>query len=170
MSEEQENLALVVPETKPKRAPTLYFIIGIKFLKGAMALLLALGVFSLRDKDLPELFQKLLEFLHFDPEKKFFSELADRVAEVTPANMEWVTIGAVVYGGFMLLQAVGLALRVKWIVWLVIGESAFFVPVEVFEMVHRPSLIKFGILAVNILIVWYLYANRARLIRTHHHH
>jgi uncharacterized membrane protein (DUF2068 family) len=154
--------------TSKKRAPTLYFIIGVKFLKGTMALLLALGVFSLRDKDLPELFQKLLEFLHFDPEKKFFADLADRVAEVTPANLKWVTLGAVVYGCFMLLQAVGLVFRVGWVVWLVIGESAFFIPVEIFELVHRPSLVKFVILAVNVFIVWYLFANRARLIKHHH--
>jgi len=151
-----------------KRAPTLYFIIGVKFFKGLAALLLAVGAYNLTDNNLPEDFQKLLLSLHFDPEKKFFVDLAARVAEVTPANLKWVTVGAVVYGSFMLLQAVGLLFRVKWIVWLVIGESAFFVPVEVFEMVHRPSWIKFAILAVNVIIVWYLYVNRARLIRQHH--
>src|ERR1035438_596264 len=86
MSEEQENLALVVPETKPKRAPTLYFIIGVKLFKGLAALLLALGAYSLTDNNLPEDFRKLLEFLHLDPEKRFFLELADRVGEITPAN------------------------------------------------------------------------------------
>jgi uncharacterized membrane protein (DUF2068 family) len=169
MSEEQENLALVVPETKPKRAPTLYFIIGIKFLKGTLALLLALGAYSLTDNNLPEEFRKLLDFFHLDPEKKFFLNVADRVAEITPANLKWVTVGAVVYGSFMLLQAVGLVFRVSWIVWLVIGESAFFVPIEFFELVHRPSWVKCAILAVNVIMVWYLYANRARLIRHHHH-
>jgi uncharacterized membrane protein (DUF2068 family) len=169
MSEEQENLPMVVPEAKPKRAPTLYFIIGVKFFKGLAALLLALGAYSLTDNNLPDDFQKLLLSLHFDPEKKFFVDLANRVAEVTPANLKWVTVGAVVYGCFMLLQAVGLLFRVKWIVWLVIGESAFFVPVEIYELVRHPSWIKFAILIVNVVIVWYLYANRARLIKHHHH-
>jgi len=152
-----------------KRAPTLYFIIAVKFLKGVSALLLALGSYSLTDNNLPADFRKLLEFFHLDPERKFFLDLADRVAEITPANLKWVAIGLIVYGCFMLLQAVGLVFRVSWIVWLVIGESAFFVPVEVFEMVHRPSWMKLVILAVNVVIVWYLYANRARLIRHHHH-
>jgi uncharacterized membrane protein (DUF2068 family) len=80
-----------------------------------------------------------------------------------------VTVGAVFYSLFMLLQAVGLIFRVSWIVWLVIGESGFFVPIELFELVHRPSWVKLVILAVNILIVWYLFANRARLIKHHHH-
>jgi len=155
------------PDSK-KRAPTLYFIIGVKFFKGLAALLLALGAYSLTDNDLPTDFQNLLLSLHLDPEKKFFVDLASRVATITPANLKWVTLGAVVYGTFMLLQAVGLMYRVSWAVWLVIGESAFFVPVELFELVHRPNWIKFGILAANVIIVWYLYANRARLIKHHH--
>ena len=158
------------PTPRLRRAPTLYFIIGIKFLKGTMALLLALSAYSLTDNNLPEEFRRLLEFFHLDPEKKFFLNLADRVAEITPANLKWVAIGSIVYGCFMLMQAVGLVFRVSWIVWLVIAESAFFVPVEVFELAHRPSWVKLVILAVNVLIVWYLFANRARLIKHHHHH
>jgi uncharacterized membrane protein (DUF2068 family) len=184
MSEEQENLALLVPESKPKRAPTLYFIIGVKFFKGVAALLLALGAYSLTDNNLPEDFRKLLEFLHLDPEKKFFLALADRVGEITPANLEWLAVGSIIYGLFMLLQAGGLIFRVSWIVWLVIGESAFFIPIEIFELVRRhvpnpenhPHIFahpKTGIaivLAVNVAIVWYLFKNRARIIRHHHHH
>jgi uncharacterized membrane protein (DUF2068 family) len=156
------------PEAK-KHAPTLYFIVGFKLLKGTVALLLALKVHTLNEENLPEQFQKLLMFLHLDPEKKFFADLADRVAEITPTNLHWVVIFSVFYSLFMLLQAGGLVLRVSWIVWLVIGESSFFVPIELFELVHRPNWIKFCILAVNVIIVWYLFANRARLIRHHHH-
>jgi uncharacterized membrane protein (DUF2068 family) len=155
-------------EPRPKRAPTLYFIVGFKLLKGTLALLLALKVHRLTEEELPEQFQKLLLFLHLDPEKKFFAYLADRVAEITPANLKWIVAGSMIYASFMFLQAVGLAFHIGWIVWLVIGESAFFVPVEVYELVHRPSWIKFLILAVNVMIVWYLYVNRHRLIRHHH--
>lgn len=154
---------------KTKRAPTLYIIIAIKFLKGFLGLLLALGIYSLTDNNLPAEFQKLLFFLHLDPEKKFFVDLADRIEVITPANLHWVVAGSLLYSLFMLMQAAGLIFRVSWIVWLVIGESAFFVPIEVFELVHHPSWIKFFILAINVLIVWYLYTNRARLIRHHHH-
>jgi len=173
MIDTPENSALT---PKPKRAPTLYVIIAFKLLKGSMALLLAWGVSRLTDDNhdgmpdnLPAEFQKLLQLFHVDPERKFIVELAHRVAEITQKDLHWVVILLAVYSLFMLLQAVGLSLRVGWVVWLVIGESAFFVPLEVFELVHRPSLIKLGVLAANILIVWYLYANRARLIRHHHH-
>ena len=184
MSDAQKNLALLVPETKPKRAPTLYFIVAVKLVKGVAALLLALGAYSLTDNNLPEEFRSLLEFFHIDPEKRFFLELAQRVGEITPANLEWLAVGSVIYGLFMLLQATGLVLRVSWIVWLVIGESAFFIPIEIFELVrkhvpapeNRPHIFahpKIGVaivLAVNVAIVWYLFENRARIIRHHHHH
>jgi uncharacterized membrane protein (DUF2068 family) len=167
-----------------KRAPTLYLIIAVKLLKGLAALLLALGAYRLNDNNLPEEFRKLLEFLHLDPEKKFFLELADRISEITPSNLNWLAVISVIYGLFMLLQAVGLILRVSWIVWLVIGESAFFIPIEIMELVRRhvpgaenhPHIFlhpKIGVaivLAVNVVIVWYLFKNRDRIIRHHHQH
>jgi uncharacterized membrane protein (DUF2068 family) len=79
----------------------------------------------------------------------------------------------------------GLAFRAKWAIWLAIGESAFFIPIEIFELVRhhqsavagqlRPELFphpKIGlaiVLALNVVIVWYLYTNRKRLFRHHHH-
>ena len=73
-----------------QRAPTLYFIIAIKLLKGVTLLALALGVYSLSDNNLPEEFRKLLDFLHLDPEKKFFTDLADKVEAITPGNLVWL--------------------------------------------------------------------------------
>ena len=181
MNEEQKN---PVAEPKPKPAPTLYFIVGFKLLKGTVALLVAFGALSLSDNNLPEDFRKLLEFLHLDPEKKFFLELADRVAEITPVNLEWLAAGSIVYALFMLLQAGGLIFRVGWIVWLVIAESAFFIPIEVFELVRKhaanpenrphffthPKTAVAMVLAVNVMIVWYLFKNRHRIIKHHHPH
>jgi len=182
MSDEKNQLAVLAPEPKPRRAPTLYFIVAIKLLKGVAALLLALGSYRLTDNNLPEDFRKVLGFFHLDPEKKFFLEIADRIGEITPANLEWLAVGSVVYALFMLLQAGGLMFRVGWIVWLVIGESAFFIPIEIFELVRRhanpvvhphffanPKVGVAIVLAVNVAIVWYLFENRARIIRHHHH-
>jgi len=153
-----------------RRAPTLYVIIAIKLLKGTLLLLLALGVYSLSDENLPEEFRGLLQFLHIDPEKKFFSDLENRIALITPARVIQVAGGAFFYSLFSLVEGVGLILRVSWAGWLAIGESAFFVPIEVYELAHRPTLTVFCILALNVFIVWYLLQNRHRLFRHHHHH
>ena len=70
---------------------------------------------------------------------------------------------------FSLVEGVGLIFRVRWACWLAISESAFFIPIEVYELVHRGlSGTIVAILALNILIFWYLLANRHRLFRHHH--
>jgi len=179
MSEAQKNLT-----EKPKRAPTLYFIVAIKLLKGAALVLLALSIFSLANKDLPDLFNRFLEWVHLDPERSFFTGIADWLDTITPTNMRVFASGTMLYGLFLLVGGTGLAFRAKWAIWLAIGESAFFIPIELFELVRRrlpnppdqphPEFFQHTkinlliVLALNILIVWYLLANRKRLFRQHH--
>jgi uncharacterized membrane protein (DUF2068 family) len=162
-------------ETKPektktsevkKRAPTLYAIIAIKLGKGLLLLFLAAGVYSLHDNNLPDEFRQSLQFFHLDPEKAFFTDLARKISEITPANVVWVARGTVLYSLFSLIEGTGLLFRISWAGWLAIGESAFFIPIEVYELIRRYSLSLVVILGLNILIVWYLFQNRERLF--HH--
>jgi uncharacterized membrane protein (DUF2068 family) len=152
-----------------KRAPTLYAIIGLKLLKGTLLLLLALGIFKISDTNLPELFREVLQFMHLDPEKKFFADLEAKIAAISAARMVWVAGGTFLYSLFSLVEGVGLLCRVSWAGWLAIGESMFFVPIEIYELLKRPSAIVLVVLGLNVFIVWYLLQNRHRLFRHHHH-
>ncbi len=149
------------------RAPTLYAIILVKLLKGALFLSMAIVAYTLSDNDLPEEYRHLLHYLRLNPERKFFSELAVKIGTITEANVLWVAAGTAIYSLFSLVEGVGLMFRVSWAGWMAIGESAFFIPIEVFDLVHRFSWTVLTILVINIVIVWYLVANRARLF-THH--
>lgn len=167
------------PPVKKKRAPTLYFIIVVKLLKGTLALLLAFGVYKLAGRDLSNLFDQTLRVIHLDPENRFLSDIGDKLEKITPSNVKWVATGTLVYSLFSLVEGVGLIFRVPWAVWLAIGESAFFIPIEIFELMHHHEMVRRGvlhpgfawklciILGLNILIVWYLFQNRVRLFRHH---
>src|SRR5262249_38731520 len=128
------------PDPK-KRAPTLYFIAGIKVLKGIALLLAAAGIFSLAGKDLQEEFEQFIRWVHLDPENRFFSNIGDWLDTITAKNVYTVADGTLIYGLFLIVGGSGLAFRAKWAIWLAIGESAFFIPIEVFELVrrHTPS-------------------------------
>ena len=179
MSEEQK---IIVVEDKPKHAPTLYFIVGIKIVKGVLLLLVALGVYSLAGKDLQDLFDRFLRWVHLDPEGRFFNAIGERLDTITPANVKKAALVPLIYGLFLLVGGTGLALRAKWAIWLAIGESAFFIPIEIYELVRRrtpetdmhhamfahPQIGLAVLLGLNILIVWYLFENRNRLFRHHH--
>ena len=72
---------------KKQRAPTLYAIIAIKLGKGLLLLLIAMGVYSLADNDLIHDYRQLLHWIHIDPERKFFAELARSIRKITPENI-----------------------------------------------------------------------------------
>jgi uncharacterized membrane protein (DUF2068 family) len=172
------------PATPKERAPTLYFIVAIKLIKGVALLLLALGFYSLAKKDLPDLFDQFLRWVHLDPERSFFAGIGDWLGTITPTNVRVVASGTFLCGLFLIVLGLGLSFRAKWAIWLTIGESFFFIPIEIFELVRhrrleasgqlRPELFphpKIGlaiVLALNVIIVWYLLKNRQRLFRHHH--
>jgi Predicted membrane protein (DUF2127) len=72
-------------EIKP--APTLYAIIAIKLLKGALFLSMAMAAYTLSDNDLPYEYRSLLHHLRLNPEKKFFVELAVKIGTLREANV-----------------------------------------------------------------------------------
>ena len=151
-----------------QRAPALYAIIAFKLLMGAFLLSVALGLYKLSDNDLPRELHRLLNWFHLDPEKKFFAELADNLTNVTPKAMLWLASGSFFYSLFALVEGIGLMFRLAWAGWLAIGQSAFFVPIEVYELGHKFRLGLLAIMLMNVFIVWYLYRNRERLFRHHH--
>jgi uncharacterized membrane protein (DUF2068 family) len=148
---------------KRKRAPTLYLIGAGKVLKGLLFIAVAITAYNLSDNDLPSDYQRWLHVLRVNPERKFWSDLAVRVGDLTENQVVRFAVGSLIYSLFSLVEGVGLLYRVKWIGYLSIGESAFFIPIEIHHLIDRYSRSVLVILIVNVVIVWYLYRNRERL-------
>jgi uncharacterized membrane protein (DUF2068 family) len=156
-----------------KRAPTLYAIIILKLVKGLLFVVLAITLYTLSDNNLPNEFRNLLHHLKLNPERRFFSDLAIQVGQLTERNVLMAAVGTLVYSLFSLVEGTGLIFRVSWAGWLAIGESSFFIPIEIYEILnrlknperHNPPAVLAVILGLNVLIVWYLFQNRQRLFR-----
>jgi uncharacterized membrane protein (DUF2068 family) len=155
----------------PKRAPTLYAIIAMKLAKGALLLTAAIVAYTLSDNDLPAEFKALLHNLGQDPQRKFFISLAKKIATVTEANVLWVAAATLAYSMFSLVEGVGLIFRIRWAGWLAVLEGAFFIPIEVYELLEKGfSWSVLIIMIINVFIVVYLIRNRDRLFHHHHPH
>src|SRR6266446_1928078 len=155
-----------------KRAPTLYAIIAIKLLKGLLFVALAVMAYTLADNDLPAEYQNLLHHLRLNPERKFWADMARQIGQLTEGTVLWAAAGTLVYSLFSLVEGIGLMFRISWAGWLAIGESAFFIPIEIYELMHSAPhepgraghpITLLVILGLNVLIVWYLLQNRHRL-------
>ena len=174
-----EGMEIVGKEAPLRRAPTLYLIILFKLGKGLLAVFLATFLYCQPASQLPTEYEQLMgrsvvkevfHYLRIHPENKFFMHLTKQIASATDAGVRVAVIGALLWSLFPLTEGVGLMFRVKWAGWLAIVESAFFVPVEIYELVKEFSWFMVGVAIINSLIVWYLYANRERLFHHHHHH
>ncbi|HEX3799099.1 MAG TPA: DUF2127 domain-containing protein [Verrucomicrobiae bacterium] len=152
-----------------KSAPTLYVIIFMKLAKGLFFAGLALTAYVLSDNNLPQEYKSFLlemkHYTHLDPERRFWVDLAGKINAVTEAGMLRAALGIFLYSLFALVEGIGLIFRVTWIGWMTIGESAFFIPIEIAELMHDFTWIVFAILVLNIFMLWYLFQNRQRLFK-----
>ncbi len=62
----------------PKKAPTLYFIVAGKLVEGVLLLAGGVSIYLLAHKNLPDMFDQFLRWMHFDPEGRLFSDIGDR--------------------------------------------------------------------------------------------
>jgi uncharacterized membrane protein (DUF2068 family) len=147
------------------RAPTLYGIVTFKLVRGVILLMIALKTFTLVGQDLRPHFDAAVHRLRLDPETEFFDRLGDRIDAITPVNVGWAATGALLYGVLSLSEGIGLALRARWAGMLVVIESGFFIPLEVYGLIKDPALTIAVVLILNVAILVYLHGNRKRLFR-----
>ena len=157
------------PQSKPvlPPAPTLYAIIAVKLFKGLFFAVLALIIYAHSDNDVSQEFRDTLSWLRLNPEGKFWANLVAQVDGLTQARLVHFAVATLIYSLFAMVEGVGLIFRFSWAGWLSIGESAFFIPIEVFEMLHNANWLVFTIMVLNIFMVWYLFQNRDRLFSHH---
>jgi uncharacterized membrane protein (DUF2068 family) len=174
-----QGLSAVAVEAPLKRAPTLYFIIFFKLIKGVLFCAFGIALYFQATHDLPAEWDNLLqrpfvghvfERLRIHPENKFFQHIAEQIANVTQTQVRVWAMGTMLFSLFPLVEGIGMLYRAGWAGWLTIVESAFFVPIEMYELAKKYSPYMLAVMIVNIFIVWYLYANRQALFHHHHKH
>jgi uncharacterized membrane protein (DUF2068 family) len=67
-------------------------------------------------------------------------------------------VACLAYAGVFTVEGVGLVLRKAWAEWLTVVVTGSFVPLEVYEVAHRPGWGKAVALALNLAIAAYLVA------------
>lgn len=168
-----------VAEAPLKIAPTLYTIILFKLIKGSLFLFFGMVLyFQAMHGHLPQEWsefssrpwvQNVFHNLRIHPENRLLQHFAEQITDTPPLRVRWMAVGTMVWSLFPLVEGIGLTFRFWWAGWLAIGESAFFVPIEIYELARRYSPYLLLVTIVNILIVWYLYANREALFHHHKH-
>ncbi len=71
---------------------------------------------------------------------------------------------ALVYAAVLLIEGVGVWFEKRWAEWLMVIATGSLIPLELYHLIHRPSLVKLAALTINVAIVIYL----IRVLRRKH--
>ena len=105
--------------------------------------------------------------LHLDPGSHWIDRPLAAALALDPRSLRAIGVGTFVYAAVFLTEGVGLLLRRHWAEYLAVIATASFLPLELYELIHRVRPTRVVIVAANLAIVVYLIA---RLRSEHGHH
>jgi uncharacterized membrane protein (DUF2068 family) len=145
------------PLFRPKRRNQ--WLILIAAFKLAQALLFAaigVGALKLLHKDVGDVLAKVAEHLRFNPESRFVNFILENAPLVNDRLLKRIGAVVFIYAGLDVAEGTGLYLEKVWGEYLTLAITASFLPLEVFEVFRRLTLIRVSLLAVNALVFFYL--------------
>jgi uncharacterized membrane protein (DUF2068 family) len=127
-----------------------------KLFKGALLLLVGLGLLELMHADVANSFSLLLEFLHIKADTGLMHALALKLHALQPHSMEMAALVSLTYAALLLTEGIGLWLEISWAAYLTLVSTSALVPFEIYELIERVTVPRIILLVVNLLIVLYL--------------
>ena len=139
-----------------KSDATILLIAGFKLFKGVVLLAVAIGALRMLHRDVSQAVIHWVDVLRVDPDNRFIHKLIVRSFGIEAKQLKEISAGTFFYSSILLTEGVGLLMRKHWAEWFTVISTGVFIPLEVYEIVHRFTWVRVGVLVVNLAIVWYL--------------
>ena len=141
------------PETRPR---ALVAVVIYKCFTVGLLTCVAIGLF-LTSKKYDSLFTFAAEYMMTGKREIIKAGLAQvLVLSVSTTKMQFGALVALVYAAVNGIEAIGLWNQKAWATILVVGIVGIAIPVEVYEIIQKASIVKFGVFAINIAMFIYL--------------
>jgi uncharacterized membrane protein (DUF2068 family) len=134
----------------------LVLIASYKFLQALLFVGIGVGAHRLLHKDIADSVLRFAEHLRFNPESRLVNFLLDKATLLNVQELRRIGVVAYSYAALSLAEGIGLYLEKAWGEILTLAITASFLPWEVFEIAHRVTWIRIGLLTANILVFIYL--------------
>lgn len=128
----------------------------VELLKGLIVVAAGLGAFSMRHRDIWGIAESFLEFFHANPYHHYVGFFIDLVSSVSDVRLWKIALVASIYALLRFAEAYGLWYALPWAEWMAFVSGMIYIPFEAVDFVHRPSLFRAGVIAVNALVVLYM--------------
>jgi uncharacterized membrane protein (DUF2068 family) len=125
-------------------------------LKGTLVLVAGFGLLALVHRDLEDLAERLVRHSHLNPASHYPRVFIEAAAHTSDSRLRTLAALAFVYSTVRFVEAYGLWKMRAWAEWFAIISGFVYLPVEAYELIEKPTLMRAGILIGNSLVVAYL--------------
>jgi uncharacterized membrane protein (DUF2068 family) len=144
-----------VPSPEPKKGATSIRVIGL--FKLTQALLLAAVALAALHLIRPTVAAGVRQWVEdYDAQQDLARRAIGWLLGLPSGHAKTLAGGTLLYALLFAVEGTGLLWKKRWAEWLTVVATASFIPIEVWEVSHRPSLVKTAILIVNLAVVWFL--------------
>ena len=133
-----------------------------KLLKGVLLLFVGLGLLKLVHAEIATLFSLLLEGLHLNADSRLIHALVLKVDALQPNSVLLAGLVSLGYAGMLLVEGIGLWLEFTWAAYLTVVSTSLLLPFELYEVIEQVSVLRIGVLLLNLAIVAYLISQLKR--------
>ena len=127
-----------------------------KVMKGLLMLLVGFSLLRLMHAEIATLFSLLIEALHLNADSRIIHALVLKVDALQPHSVLVAGLVSLGYAGLLLLEGIGLWLECVWAAYLTVISTSLLLPFELYEVIDRMSILRVGVLVLNLAIVLYL--------------
>jgi uncharacterized membrane protein (DUF2068 family) len=124
--------------------------------KGLLVLLLGLGLLRLVHKDLDDVAEQIIRFLHASPGGRLSNLFVAAANRANDKSLWAIAAAAMVYSLVRFAEAYGLWYARDWAEWFALLSGAMYLPWEVLSIIRHPHPYKWIVLAGNLAIVLYM--------------
>ncbi|MEY2487370.1 MAG: hypothetical protein QOH39_3018 [Verrucomicrobiota bacterium] len=151
---------------KRNRNKGLLAIALFKWFKGALLLVLAVGLLKLIHRDVADVFERFADKFRVDSDNHYLGALLAKLNLLDERKLKALSGLTFAYSALFLTEGTGLFFEKRWAEFLTIVATASFIPLELYELFKTPSLAKYIMLALNAGIVVFLIVNLRRSKRS----
>jgi uncharacterized membrane protein (DUF2068 family) len=124
--------------------------------KGIIVLLLGLGVLRLVHKDVDDVAEQIIRFLHASPGGHLSNLFIAAAHRANDKSLWAVAAAAMVYALVRFAEAYGLWYERDWAEWFALLSGAMYLPWEVLSIMRHSVPLKWVVLILNLVIVLYM--------------
>jgi uncharacterized membrane protein (DUF2068 family) len=133
-------------------------IAAFEALKGALVLLVGMGMLGFIHRDLQETAEEIVLHFHLSPSSHYPRIFLALTARITDGWLWALALGSVAYSGLRFAESYGLWHGRAWAEWLAAISGGIYVPVEIVEVAKKLTVLRFASLLINLVVVAYMVA------------